>query len=274
MERHQRHRTACRRSPQRPWPPLTRWTLPIALTLLVAPVAWGQSAAASNESAASNERAAPNESAASNQNAAAEVQAPAATDQPIAPGRPAGPTTPLTASPEGALDAAPSGDPAAQCYEQARKDGSDAYVCDLAVQMARSSAPGSRNRTLAAALNNRALVLADDGRLEPALEDLDAALAQTPEDAGLHGNRGNLLLRLGRPVDALQAHDRAVALAGDDPVGYFNRAFSYLALGDRAAAQRDVETARALLTDGAVPQHGGTGLTPRSIPAGPGDPGP
>jgi tetratricopeptide (TPR) repeat protein len=130
------------------------------------------------------------------------------------------------------------------CYRAARQRERDAYVCDLAVQMARD---GASRQALASALTNRALILSSDGRLEPALVDLDEALTQTPDDPAVHGNRGNLLLRLNRPAEALAAHTRAVDLAPDDPRGYYNRAFSYRALGDPARAEHEVAAVRSLL---------------------------
>ncbi|MDZ7668029.1 MAG: tetratricopeptide repeat protein [Gammaproteobacteria bacterium] len=126
------------------------------------------------------------------------------------------------------------------CYEAARSRAREAYSCDLAVQIARDA--GDRQRLLAA-LANRALVLAADGRLEPALADLDEAVNLAPDDAGLHSRRGNLLLRLGRTADALAAHDRAVELAPEDAGVYYNRAFSLRALGDSAQAAEDVQAA-------------------------------
>ena len=134
--------------------------------------------------------------------------------------------------------------PPVSCYRNASHGRGDAYVCDLAVQVARDS--GSPP-ALAAALNNRALVLAREGRLEPALEDLNAAVTHTPNDPALHGNLGNLLLRLGRSALALRAHDRAIELAPEEAAGYYNRAFSHLALGETALAQQDVAAARTLL---------------------------
>jgi tetratricopeptide (TPR) repeat protein len=134
--------------------------------------------------------------------------------------------------------------PAVSCYRAATAPQRDAYVCDLAVQVARD---GGSPAALAAALTNRALVLAGEGRLEPALADLEAAQRQTPNDPAVHGNRGNLLLRLKRPAEALAAHNRAVELAPEDPREYYNRAFSYLALGDPGRAEEDVAAARTLL---------------------------
>lgn len=147
-------------------------------------------------------------------------------------------------------DAGGGGDAGIACYHAALEGGHDAYPCDLAVQVATDGAPAP---TLAAALANRALILARDGRLEPALADLDAALAQTPGNPALHGNRGNLLLRLGRPVDALAAYDRAVELAPNDPRGYYNRAFGYRAVGEPLRAEQDVQAARSLLQRRLVP---------------------
>lgn len=132
------------------------------------------------------------------------------------------------------------------CYEAARSRARDAYACDLAVQVARDA--GDRQR-LVAALANRALVLTADGRLEPALADLEEALELAPDDAALHSHRGNLLLRLGRAADALAAHDRAVELAPQDAGVYYNRAFSLRALGDSAEAAEDVRAARSRLIE-------------------------
>lgn len=153
--------------------------------------------------------------------------------------------------PESALAPEPGDDdPAVACYQAARSGATDAYPCDLAVRMAQDARDA---RALAAALTNRAQVLASGGRLEPAQEDLMAAvdaLRNTPGAAGdlaiIHGNRGNLLLRLGQPAQALAAHTRAVELAPRDPAGYYNRAFSYRALGDPQQAAREVAVARSL----------------------------
>lgn len=153
------------------------------------------------------------------------------------------------AAPEGTVRSAAAPDPEASpprvCYQAARDGGRDAYACDLAVQMARDAGDAA---ALAAALANRSLVLAAAGRVQPALGDLDEALAQAPGNADLHGMRGNLLLRLGRASEALAAHDRAIELTPDDPVAYYNRAFSYRALGEPHRAARDVEAARVLHT--------------------------
>lgn len=137
-------------------------------------------------------------------------------------------------------------DPAAACYHAATTGGREIYPCDLTVQVARDS---GNPQELAAAHANRALVLLHMGRLEAALQDLDAAVQLAPNDADLHGNRGNLLLRMQRSNEALAAHDRAVALAPHDPASYFNRAFSHQALGDSAAADADVAAARQRLVD-------------------------
>lgn len=162
----------------------------------------------------------------------------------------AGPASPLARPAPGARGAAQVlrqqqlAPPPMACYRSASTRSGDAYDCDLAVQIARDS--GSA-QALAAALTNRALVLTAEGRLEPALADLDAALSAAPGNAVVHGNRGNLLLRLRRPEEALAAHSRAVELAPRDAAGYYNRAFSHLALGQPLQAERDVATARTLL---------------------------
>jgi tetratricopeptide (TPR) repeat protein len=140
-------------------------------------------------------------------------------------------------------------DPILACYLAASEGGVDPYPCDLAVQVARDSgSPGA----LAGALTNRAMVLTRLQRLEPALRDLNDAVAVAPNNADVQGNRGNLLLRMGRAADALAAHHRAALLAPEDPAVYYNRAFSYQALGETSRAAADVETARMLLAGGPV----------------------
>lgn len=153
------------------------------------------------------------------------------------------------AAPEPSSLEAPGLHPHNLCYQAARSRARDAYGCDLAVQIARDAGDGQR---LLAALANRALVLAADDRLEPALADLEEALRLAPDDAALHSSRGNLLLRLGRTADALAAHDRAVELAPQDAGVYYNRAFSLRALGDPARAAEDVRAAGSRLAGSAV----------------------
>lgn len=63
---------------------------------------------------------------------------------------------------------------------------------------------------VAAAHNNRALALADLGRLPEALAGVDRALQLQPAYADAHNNRANLLRRLGRDDDALAAYEQAL----------------------------------------------------------------
>ncbi|MFW6094454.1 MAG: tetratricopeptide repeat protein [Pseudomonadota bacterium] len=152
-----------------------------------------------------------------------------------------------------------------QCYRLARGSGDAPRPCDMAVEAARQSGDP---QALVSALANRSLVLAASGQLDAALADVDTALEIAPDRAALHGNRGNLLLRLGRPRDALAAHGRAVRLAPKSPLGYFNRAFSHRAVGAMERAEQDLARARAL-TRGEVPEPLRAGETP--VPAA--DPG-
>jgi tetratricopeptide (TPR) repeat protein len=164
----------------------------------------------------------------------------------------------LAAAP--ALGQSPAMDPALACYRAAVEGSRDAYPCDLAVQVARDAGDAQE---LAAALANRAMILVRVDRLGPALQDLDAAVQATPGNAQLHGNRGNLLLRMNRPSEALAAHGRAVTLAPEDPASYYNRAFSYQALGDPARASADVASAERLLR-GARPEAAATAAGTRA----------
>jgi Flp pilus assembly protein TadD len=151
----------------------------------------------------------------------------------------------LAAAMLAAAVAAQDPSPHQDCYQAARAGSTAPYACDLAVEAARGAqVPG----LLAAALANRALIFTRDGRFDAALEDLNAALQLAPADPALHGNLGNLLLRVGRPADAAAAHDAAARLRPDDPLHRYNQAFSYRALGDPARAARTV----AELADGGL----------------------
>jgi predicted Zn-dependent protease len=136
---------------------------------------------------------------------------------------------PASAQPESPHDA---------CFAAARSGSANPFPCDLAAEAGRSEGSDAR---LAAALANRALIFTAAGRLQAALDDLNSALNLAPDDAALHGNLGNLLLRLGRAADALAAHDTAVRLRPDAALHQYNRAFSYRAVGDADRAAQVVE---------------------------------
>lgn len=62
------------------------------------------------------------------------------------------------------------------------------------------------------ALNQRGLMLLDQGQPEAALQDFDRAIAAQPGFAFAHNNRGRALALLGREQEALESFERALAL--------------------------------------------------------------
>lgn len=74
-------------------------------------------------------------------------------------------------------------------------------------------------------LANLANALHADGRHEEALQQLQLALAQSPDHPQLHVNRANVLQALGRPGPAMRSCERALQIAPGS-------AFAWLARGD------------------------------------------
>jgi tetratricopeptide (TPR) repeat protein len=84
------------------------------------------------------------------------------------------------------------------------------------------------------------------GRLDEALAESEAAVAEAPRDAYAWGLRGYLLSRSGRKEDALAAYDRAVAFDPLDAVSRNNRGAMLLELGRAEEARAEFDSALAL----------------------------
>lgn len=93
---------------------------------------------------------------------------------------------------------------------------------------------------------DRAVLLLDRGQPVGALDAIDAAIADDPNVAELHGQRGLILERLDRPDDALQAYSRALEIDPDNAAALTDRAALHGRRGDREAALADLDAAIAI----------------------------
>lgn len=97
----------------------------------------------------------------------------------------------------------------------------------------------------AAALNNLCWEKATAGvALDSALADCDAALAKSPDVAGILDSRGLVLLRLGRIDEAIAEYDRALAKSQNNSSSLFGRAIAWSRKGDKAKSDADATAAR------------------------------
>ncbi|MFC4149602.1 tetratricopeptide repeat protein [Micromonospora mangrovi] len=89
-------------------------------------------------------------------------------------------------------------------------------------------------------LHNRAQVLAALGRLDEALADFTAVIADDRNHPEYHFDRANLLHRLGRDEEALAGYAEAIRLGPPFPEAHYNRADVLAGLGDLDAALADL----------------------------------
>jgi tetratricopeptide (TPR) repeat protein len=87
--------------------------------------------------------------------------------------------------------------------------------------------------------NNRARVLAGLGRLDEALADYAAVIADDPNHAEHYLERGNIMRRLGRDDEAFADYATAMKLSPPFPEIYYNRGDLRLDAGDREGALAD-----------------------------------
>ena len=88
---------------------------------------------------------------------------------------------------------------------------------------------------------------------ERALVAIDQALALEPLSPLLHGVRGNILLRLNRPLAALEAYERVLVLEPKFSWVYRNRARPLVLLGKEREAAESLYTERRLTNE--QPEH-------------------
>src|SRR5581483_1669541 len=96
----------------------------------------------------------------------------------------------------------------------------------------------------------RGLLAAALGRLGPALESVDRALALQPLHAATHANRGNILADLGRKEEAIASYGQALALQPRDPLTLCKRGRLLVSLQRLPEALADFEAAVALAPEG------------------------
>jgi tetratricopeptide (TPR) repeat protein len=101
---------------------------------------------------------------------------------------------------------------------------------------------------IAGARYNLGLLLKDLRRYDQALAEFDAAVELEPRHVTAHYSRAVILAELQRSADALAAFDRAIALKPDYVDAIFGRALSRLQLGDFERGLVDFETRKALST--------------------------
>ena len=88
-------------------------------------------------------------------------------------------------------------------------------------------------------IHNGGQVRAAAGRLEEAVADYSQAIAQDPNYAPYHFDRGSVLHRLGRDDEAIAEFEEAIRLSPPLPEAYYNRGDIRAELGDLEGALAD-----------------------------------
>jgi tetratricopeptide (TPR) repeat protein len=110
--------------------------------------------------------------------------------------------------------------------------------------------------TQIAALGNRGIARWRLSNPHEAIDDFNAALRLSPEEAMIYNNRGNVLLELRHYAEAAKDFSQAIALSPAYGQAYNNRGNARFLLGDSAGAVADYTKAVALMPANAVPFNG------------------
>ncbi|WP_432840933.1 tetratricopeptide repeat protein [Dactylosporangium sp. CA-092794] len=108
-------------------------------------------------------------------------------------------------------------------------------------RLERDLAPGERRQDRARLLHNRAQLHLAAGRAGAALADLDAVIAEDPDNAEYYVDRGALHRAAGRPAAAVADYGTAIRLGPHLAEAYYNRALTARSLGDLAGARADLD---------------------------------
>ena len=95
----------------------------------------------------------------------------------------------------------------------------------------------------AEALVNRGIVLLDDGHVNLAMVDFDAAILLNPHDPVAHAYRGEVFKTRGQLKEALAAYDTAISFDDKSADLFANRGELHRQLGAPAKAKADFEAA-------------------------------
>jgi tetratricopeptide (TPR) repeat protein len=110
--------------------------------------------------------------------------------------------------------------------------------------------------TQISALGNRGIARWRLSDLHAAVDDFNAALRLSPEEAMIYNNRGNVLLELRHYDEAAKDFSQAIALIPNYGQAFNNRGNARFLLGDHAGAVADYTKAVALMPANAVPFNG------------------
>jgi tetratricopeptide (TPR) repeat protein len=110
--------------------------------------------------------------------------------------------------------------------------------------------------TQISALGNRGIARWRLSDLHAAVDDFNAALRLSPEEAMIYNNRGNVLLELRHYDEAAKDFSQAIALIPNYGQAFNNRGNARFLLGDHAGAIADYSKAVALMPGNAVPFNG------------------
>ena len=110
--------------------------------------------------------------------------------------------------------------------------------------------------TQISALGNRGIARWRLSNPHEAIDDFNAALRLSPEEAMLYNNRGNVLIELRHYAEAAKDFGQAIALAPAYGQAYNNRGNARFLLGDHAGAIADYTKAVTLMPANAVPFNG------------------
>ena len=110
--------------------------------------------------------------------------------------------------------------------------------------------------TQISALGNRGIARWRLSNPHAAIDDFNAALRLSPEEAMIYNNRGNVLLELRHYAEAAKDFGQAIALSPAYGQAYNNRGNARFLLGDYAGAIADYTRAVTLMPANAVPFNG------------------
>ncbi|MFF2659025.1 tetratricopeptide repeat protein [Kitasatospora sp. NPDC058032] len=116
-------------------------------------------------------------------------------------------------------------------------------------RLAETLAPGERPQDRARLVHNRAQLHLALGDPDRALADLDAVIAQDPQNAEYYVDRAALHRATGRPDDAIADYGTAIRLGPHLPEAYYNRAETHTDLGRTQAALADLDRTLRIAPD-------------------------